>query len=131
MDQSLHQRDNTRTRLFDTSFNQPASPYAQPKKTDYSQSSLAQLESQGGEEASIMGRKIQALKSLSVKMGDEIRGSNHTLDQLGDTFENTTVKLKGTFRNMMVMAQKSRTSIKTWLLIFLVVAVFFVWVRMK
>lgn len=131
MDQSLHQRDNTRTRLFDTNFNQPASPYAQPKKTDYSQSSLAQLVSQSEQDVGVMGQKIQALKNLSVRMGDEIRGSNHTLDQLGDTFENTTMKLKGTFKNMMVMAKKSKISIKTWLLIFFVVGIFFFWVRMK
>lgn len=79
----------------------------------------------------LMGQKIQALKSLSIRMGDEIRGSNHTLDQLGDTFENTAAKLKGTFKNMMVMAQKSRISIKMWLLIFFIVALFFFWVRIR
>ncbi|AQZ18182.1 BET1 (YIL004C) [Zygosaccharomyces parabailii] len=133
-DQSLHQRDNTRTRLFDTTFRQstaPSSPYARPERSDYSQSSLAQLESQSEQEVGLMGQKIQALKSLSIRMGDEIRGSNHTLDQLGDTFENTAAKLKGTFKNMMVMAQKSRISIKMWLLIFFIVALFFFWVRIR
>lgn len=78
-----------------------------------------------------MGQKIQALKTLSMKMGDEIRGSNHTLDQLGNTFESTAVKLKGTFKNMMAMAQKSGVSIKMWLLIFFVVGLFFFWVRIR
>lgn len=131
MDQSLHQRDSTRTRLFDTGFNQPASPYAQPKRADYSQSSLAQLESQSEQDASVMGQKIQALKNLSTRMGDEIRGSNQTLNQLGDTFESTAMKLGATFKNMMVMAQKSRISFKMWLLIFFIVGIFFFWVRVR
>lgn len=78
-----------------------------------------------------MGQRIQALKSLSLRMGDEIRGSNQTLDNLGDTFQDTTTKLKNTFSNMMIMAKKSRISIKTWLIIFFVVGLTFFWVWIR
>lgn len=75
-----------------------------------------------------MGQKLKALKQLSLKMGDEIRGSSDTVNNLNDTFQNTTIKLKSTFNNMMVMASKSGVSIKMWLLIFFIVAILFVWV---
>lgn len=106
------------------------SPYGNDNKFDYSQSTLAQLESQSDEQVGQMGQKIKALKSLSLKMGDEIRNSNHSLNELGSTFENTRLKLKGTFDNMMIMAKRSRISIKTWLLIFFVVGLLFflVWI---
>lgn len=61
-------------------------------------------------------------------MGDEIRGSSDTVNNLNDTFQNTTIKLKSTFNNMMVMASKSGVSIKMWLLIFFIVAILFFWV---
>lgn len=76
----------------------------------------------------IMGQKLKALKQLSLKMGDEIRGSSNTVNNLNNTFQNTTIKLKSTFNNMMEMASKSGVSVKTWLLIFFIVAIFFFWV---
>lgn len=97
-------------------------------KLDYSQSTLASLESQSEEQMGAMGQRIKALKSLSLRMGDEIRGSNQTIDQLGDTFHNTSAKLKRTFGNMMEMAKRSGISIKTWLIIFFIVGLLFFWV---
>lgn len=139
IDNTLHQRDTNRTRLFGSEQigqykedKGPSSPYANDNnKVDYSQSSLAQLESQSEEERGLMGQRIQALKSLSLRMSDEIRGSNHSLDKLGDTFQDTTTKLKNTFGGMMIMAKKSRISIKTWLLIFFVVGLTFFWVWIR
>lgn len=131
---SLNQRDQSRTQLFGSFKEQeetPVSAYGNgnnKSKFDYSQSSLAQLESQSTDQMNIMGQKLKALKHLSLKMGDEIRGSNETVNNLNDTFHNTTVKLKSTFNNMMDMASRSGVSIKIWLLIFFVVAVLFFWV---
>lgn len=105
-----------------------ASPYDKGAHFDYSESRLSQLESQSEEHIGSMTQKVKALKALSMKMGDEIRGSNHTLNSLGDTFENTSKKLKNTFGSMMEMAKRSRISIKTWLLIFFLVAILFFWV---
>lgn len=122
-------------RLFDSGVNDqetgPSSPYGSSTKIDYSEGSLARLESQNGEEMGIMSQKIQALKSLSLKMGDEIRGSNQTLDSLGDTFQRTATKVKSNLSNMLVMAKNSRISIKTWLVIFFVVGLLFFWVWIR
>ncbi|KAH3898815.1 Bet1p SCDLUD_005153 [Saccharomycodes ludwigii] len=98
---------------------------------NYSNTILAQLESQSEKHMNVMGTKIKALKELSVKMGDEIRSSNQTIDQLGNTFENTSAKIKKNFRNMMDMAKNSRVSLRTWLIIFIVIIFFFlrVWTR--
>lgn len=128
---SLYQRDNARTQLFGTIVDRkPAndvSPYTKDTKFDYNENTLSQLESQSDEQMGEMGKKIQALKSLSLRMGDEIRNGN-SLNDLSSTFENTKVKLKDTFENMMDMAKRSRISIKTWLLIFSFVGVLFFWV---
>lgn len=105
-----------------------SSPYGKGPRFDYTQSTMAQLESQSDEQMGQMGQRIQALKSLSLRMGDEIRSGNHSLNDLGSTFENTKEKLKGTFNNMMDMAKRSKVSIKTWLIIFALVGVLFFWV---
>ncbi|CAI4039752.1 hypothetical protein SMKI_09G1620 [Saccharomyces mikatae IFO 1815] len=131
---NAYQRDTGRTQLFggpDGSGNlddRGSSALGSTEKLDYSQSTLASLESQSEEQMGAMGQRIKALKSLSLKMGDEIRGSNQTIDQLGDTFHNASVKLKRTFGSMMEMARKSGISIRTWLLIFFVVGILFFWV---
>lgn len=118
--------------MFDTGVNgkglEPSSPYGNTGKIDYSQGSLARLESQNEEGMSLMGERIQALKSLSLKMGDEIRGSNQSLDNLSETFQQTASKVKNNLTNMLVMAKNSRISIKTWLLIFAFVGILFFWV---
>lgn len=134
----LTQRDASRTQLFSgadfAKYKQPrpTSPFDQPGgKIDYSQASLSQLESQSDEHMGMMSEKINALKNLSVRMGDEIRGSNQTLDQLGNVFDQTSARLKRTFKKMMVMAQNSRVPLKTWLIIFgvLIMLFFYVWIR--
>ncbi|BAO41048.1 Protein transport protein BET1 [Kluyveromyces marxianus] len=136
----LTQRDASRTQLFDgadfSKYQQrqqkPTSSFEKSSSgIDYSQATLSQLESQSDEQMNMMSQKIHALKSLSLRMGDEIRGSNQTLDQLGNVFEQTTNRLKRTFKNMMVMAQKSGVSIKTWLIIFggLTLLFFYIWIR--
>lgn len=131
---NAYQRDTGRTQLFgptdgsNSLDDNVSSALGSTDKLDYSQSTLASLESQSEEQMGAMGQRIKALKSLSLKMGDEIRGSNQTIDQLGDTFHNTSVKLKRTFGNMMEMARRSGISIKTWLIIFFMVGVLFFWV---
>ncbi|KAL3232967.1 Protein transport protein BET1 [Nakaseomyces bracarensis] len=127
---NVYQRDTSRTQLFGNTGldTDKSSPYDNQGKLDYSQSTLAQLESQSEEQMGSMSQKIKALKSLSLRMGDEIRGSNGTLDQLDNTFQRTTTKLKQTYKDMMVMAKKSRISIKTWLAVFFFVFLLFFWV---
>ncbi|AET39531.1 Bet1p Ecym_4492 [Eremothecium cymbalariae DBVPG len=143
---SDHSTVHQRTQLFGPEFSKPVERSRSPFNNgshqnnsnnningslDYSQSMLAQLESQSDAEVGIMSEKLKALKNLSLRMGEEIRGSSHTLDELGNTFEQGSVKLKRTFNKMMIMAKKSKISIKTWLLIFFSVGVlfFYVWIR--
>ncbi|SCU94590.1 LAME_0F08064g1_1 [Lachancea meyersii CBS 8951] len=130
---SLHQRDNgSRTQLFDSKFDnyttRASSPYDKGGNLDISQSTLSNLENQSDRHVSAMSERLSALKSLSLKMGEEIRGSNDTVEKLGDVFEGTSQRLKTTYRDMMKMAGNSRVPLKTWLMIFSVVFLFFMWI---
>lgn len=137
---NLSQRDQTRQQLFNnipdkqsSSLNNglnttPISAYDNNNKFDYKQDTMAQLESQSNDEINTMTQKIRALKGLTLRMGDEIRGSNQTLNDLGDNFENTTKVLKKTFNNMMIMAKNSKITLKTWLVIFFIITILFFWV---
>ncbi|SCV05973.1 LANO_0H19262g1_1 [Lachancea nothofagi CBS 11611] len=132
-DGGLHQRDNgSRTQLFDSKYDnlsgRASSPYEKGGNLDFSQSTLSNLENQSDRHVSAMSEKLNALKSLSLKMGEEIRGSNDTVDKLGNVFEGTSKRLKRTYRDMMKMAGSSRIPMKTWLIIFFVVFLFFFWV---
>ncbi|SCU84205.1 LAFA_0D08768g1_1 [Lachancea sp. 'fantastica'] len=132
-DNNLHQRENgSRTQLFDSKFDntssRPSSPYDKGGDLDYSQSTLSNLENQSDRHVGAMSERINALKSLSLKMGDEIRGSNETVEKLGNVFEGTSQRLKLTYRDMMKMAEKSGVPLKTWLLIFFIVFLFFMWI---
>ncbi|CDR39973.1 CYFA0S04e01090g1_1 [Cyberlindnera fabianii] len=112
-----------RTSLFD----QPQrvqSPYERPSQRDLSASELEQMESQSEEQQNIMFGKIASLRSLSEKMGVEIRAGNQTIENLEDTFGKIQQTLKRTWTKMMVMAQQSTIPLKTWFLFF--GAIFFV-----
>ncbi|CUS21949.1 LAQU0S04e04544g1_1 [Lachancea quebecensis] len=128
----LHQRDNSRTQLFgakyDNLVNRASSPYDKSGSLDLSQSTLSNLEDQSDKHMSAMGERVNALKSLSLRMGEEIRGSNDTVGKLGDVFDGTSKRLKRTYGDMMKMAKNSRIPLKTWLIIFLVVFLLFFWV---
>lgn len=136
----MSQRDQTRQQLFGNISNKknasgvdergdtPVSAYDNDNRFDYKQDTMAQLESQSNEEINIMTQKIRALKGLTLKMGDEIRGSNQTLNDLSDNFENTTKLLKKTFKNMMIMAKNSKITLKTWFIIFFIICILFFWV---
>lgn len=80
---------------------------------------------------SAMGERVTALKNLSLRMGEEIRGSNETTAKLGDIFEGTGKQLKSTYRDMMKMAKNSRIPLKTWLIIFFTVSLLFFWVWIR
>lgn len=61
-------------------------------------------------------------------MGDEIRDSSSFADTLNDSFENTRVRLRGTMRRMLRMAEKTGVGWKVWLLFFVAVWAVFAWV---
>jgi len=83
-----------------------------------------------------------------MKMGEEIRDSNKTLEDLvsvfiaftynslliqkkGNTFDQLGTRLKNTFNRMLVMAKKSGISLKTWGMLFILVILFFLWVWIR
>ncbi|CCH57902.1 hypothetical protein TBLA_0A01020 [Henningerozyma blattae CBS 6284] len=128
---SLHRRESERTQLF--GFNEPpTSAYENKPSFTYSRDTVTRLESQLEESnsnaMSAMADRLRGLKQLSMDLGNEIRSSNGALDNLGETFESTSSKLKNTFSDMMDMAKRSRTPLKFWLIFFLIIILCFFWV---
>lgn len=98
-------------------------------KGQYSASVLESLESQNdNEQTSILSQKVSQLKSLTIAIGDEIRDSSALAGQINDSFENTSVRLKGTFKRMLRMAEKTGVGWRVWLLFFLAVWAIFAYV---
>lgn len=123
---TVHQR----TQLFGSKFDKPvetASSAYNDSSIDYSQSVLAQLESQSDFHVGVIRHKVDALKNLSLRMNEEIRRGN-TLGELSQTFDQTQTKLRTTFKKMTLMSKNSQVSIKTWISIFLIVTILFVYV---
>lgn len=104
----------------------PATPNS---KGQYSASVLEELESQNEiTQTTILSQKVSQLKSLTVAIGDEIRDSSALASQINDTFENTGVRLRGTMRRMLRMAERTGVGWRVWLLFFLAVWAIFAWV---
>lgn len=104
----------------------PATPN---KKGQYSAAVLEELESQNDNTATtLLSQKVGQLKQLTIAIGDEIRDSSTLADQLNNTFENTGVRLKGTMRRMLRMAERTGVGWKVWLGFFAAVWMLFVWV---
>lgn len=61
-------------------------------------------------------------------MGDEIRDSSALADRVNETFEGTSLRLRGTMNRMLRMAERTGIGWKVWLLFFLAVWTLFAWV---
>ncbi|KAF7504326.1 hypothetical protein GJ744_002446 [Endocarpon pusillum] len=104
----------------------PATPNS---KGQYSHSVLESLESQNeNENTSVLSSKVSQLKQLTIAIGDEIRDSSALADQMNDSFDNTRVKLRGTMRRMLRMAERTGVGWKVWLGFFVAVWCLFAWV---
>ena len=104
----------------------PATPN---RKGQYAASVLEELESQNDNTATtLLSQKVGQLKQLTIAIGDEIRESSGLADQINQTFEGTSVRLKGTMRRMLRMAEKTGVGWRVWLGFFAAVWVLFVWV---
>lgn len=98
-------------------------------KGQYSTSVLEELESQNENTATtLLSQKVSQLKTLTVAIGDEIRDSSALASQINDTFENTGVRLKGTMRRMLRMAERTGVGWKAWVLFFIAVWAIFAYV---
>ena len=99
-------------------------PSSHLSRGQYSASVLEELESQNETtQTSLLSSKVSQLKQLSMAIGDEIRDSSAFAEQMNTTFENSSVRLKGTMRRMLRMAEKTGVGWRIWLGFF--VAVFF------
>ena len=76
----------------------------------------------------MLSAKVGQLKQLTVAIGDEIRESSALADKMNDNFDNTRVKLRGTMRRMLRMAEKTGVGWKVWLAFFIAVWCLFAWV---
>jgi blocked early in transport 1 len=104
----------------------PATPNS---RGQYSTSVLEELESQNEvTQTTLLSQKVSQLKTLTVAIGDEIRDSSALASQINDTFENTGVRLRGTMRRMLRMAERTGVGWRVWLGFFLVVWALFAWV---
>ncbi|KAJ9636523.1 uncharacterized protein PV06_01569 [Exophiala oligosperma] len=98
-------------------------------KGQYSTSVLEELEAQNEISAtSLLSQKVSQLKTLTIAIGDEIRDSSTLASQINDTFENTGVRLRGTMRRMLRMAERTGVGWKVWVLFFVAVWALFAWV---
>jgi blocked-early-in-transport protein 1 len=90
---------------------------------------LEELEAQNETTATtLLTQKVSQLKSLTIAIGDEIRDSSTLASQINDGFENTTVRLRGTMRRMLRMAERTGVGWKVWVLFFLAVWAIFAYV---
>ena len=76
----------------------------------------------------MLSQKVGQLKQLTVAIGEEIRDSSDLAGKINDSFEGTSVRLKGTMRRMMRMADRTGVGWRVWLGFFVVVWLLFAWV---
>ncbi|KAK9464667.1 hypothetical protein V1512DRAFT_267880 [Lipomyces arxii] len=135
---TLHQRD-ARTQLFDAYDGARASPSgnggfsgyraATPNsRGQYSDTVMSELESQNDNEIEGLTARVKMLKEISSRIHEEVRDSTVIMSRLESGFDNTRVRLKGTYHRMMRMAERSGVGWRAWLAFFLFVFLMFVWV---
>lgn len=122
------------TSLFGTksSHNSPLPTHNKPNPYT-STAVLEHLEAQNQQQqitdqTSVLSSKVSQLKQLSIAIGEEIRESSSLADAINTQFEGASVKLKGTMRRMLRMAERTGVGWKVWLLFFAAVWALFVYV---
>jgi blocked-early-in-transport protein 1 len=62
---------------------------------------------------------------MTMAIGDEIRESSALAEKMNSSFENTSLRLKGTMNRMLRMAEKTGVGWRVWLGFFAAVIVLF------
>ena len=75
-----------------------------------------------------MTAKVRMLKDLTSAIGDEIRDSTALAEKMNLSFENASVKLKGTMNRMLRMAERTGVGWRVWVGFFAAVCLLFWWV---
>lgn len=103
---------------------------SKPNSSSYTSTAvLDHLEAQNeSTQTSLLSSKVSQLKQLSIAIGDEIRDSSSLAQSINDSFETTSVKLKGTMKRMLRMAERTGVGWKVWLGFFVAVWLIFVYV---
>lgn len=107
-----------------------STPSLLKQKNSYTSTAvLDHLEAQNDDQTSVLSSKVSQLKQLTIAIGDEIRESSSLAQTINDSFENTSVRLKGTMRRMLRMAERTGVGWKVWLGFFAAVWLifFYVW----
>ncbi|KAI9487415.1 MAG: hypothetical protein EXX96DRAFT_77022 [Benjaminiella poitrasii] len=126
--QNLHNRSTLFAGADERRTPSPASfsgEQQQSMRVDMNDRDLDYLESQNDEEISGLSAKVQILKNITGKIGDEIRSGNSFIDQMNDQFSNTGSILGKTMNNFKVMASKESGTMWCCLTLFVVFIVIF------
>lgn len=76
--------------------------------------------------------KVDTLKSLTLDMGDEIKGQNSFLKDMDTDFDSTWGKLSGNMRRVERLAKNVVAKHMVWvLLLFALVVFFIIWVIIR
>ncbi|KAI8371381.1 uncharacterized protein BYT42DRAFT_580041 [Radiomyces spectabilis] len=132
--QNLHNRsallgDTSRTWTPSPSshmFNSASTPGSSPErsyKVKMDDGDLEHLESQSDERITGLSAKVKLLKTITGKIGDEIKHGNSIIDTMNDQFSNTGGILGKTMRNFKVMAEKESGATMCYLMFFVIVMV--------
>ena len=94
-----------------------------------SMAELEHMESQSDEQVSSILGKIGRLKDMTNLIGEEIRGSSNLADKMNDEFSGAGLRLRGTMRRMMRMAERTGVGWRVWLGFFgaVVLLFWYVW----
>lgn len=106
----------------------PTSVYSSLESQPPEQSFSAYDQTHADAQASVLSSKVSQLKQLTVAIGDEIRDSSSLAQTINDQFENSSVRLKGTMKRMLRMAERTGVGWRVWLGFFVVVWMLFVYV---
>jgi blocked-early-in-transport protein 1 len=90
---------------------------------------LSSLESQNDQALEGMSAKVRMLKDITVAIGGEIRDSTAFAEKMNTQFEGASVRLKGTMKRMLRMADSTGVGWRVWLGFFAFVVLLFWYVR--
>ncbi|KAG2203114.1 hypothetical protein INT47_004921 [Mucor saturninus] len=109
----------------------PQQQQQQSVKVNMNDRDLDYLESQNDDEISGLSAKVKILKSITGKIGEEIRHGNSFIDTMNDQFSNTGSVLGKTMNNFKIMASKESGTMWWCLTLFIVFIIFFFYYHFK
>ncbi|CAO3649132.1 unnamed protein product [Cunninghamella blakesleeana] len=84
---------------------------------------LEYLESQNDDRIAGLSAKVNVLKSITGKIGEEIRHGNGLLESMNDQFSNTGNILGKAMHNFQIMANKQSASLMCFMTLFIVISI--------